>query len=486
MKKTPLSFLFTFLYFISLAQITFEKRYDYDFAEAAYDIQQTSDGGYILAGRQGIWIGYTNMLLIKTDSLGNEEWHRLYDAYSDQIAQAVRQTSDGGYIIAGYYNEPGIEDPRNAYVIRTNSIGDTLWTKTYGGDGIELCNDIIATEDGGYLLAGATTSFSDDGNQDVYIVKIDSVGNKLWEKAYGEEDFEISYSVKNVSDGGFIIVGYSQRPGLGAQAYLIRTDAQGDSLWTKTYGWEKAEFGRDVVETSDGGFLLTGQTANINPVINYDKFLVRVDSEGDTLWTKIIPDDDNRGENIYSVLNTPDGNFVTIGRDSREPNPLTGTTQVEMLKYDTEGNVIWRKEYGGVGSDRGYAGILTADGGFAIAGISTSDCSTCAYLIKTGPDGEITTSVSPPVINGFDIAVYPNPASLEFWIEFQSDEPGFFRIDLYDVQGRLVKAISKAFRFQQRYKEQVTVADLPPGIYLLRFVDERGGVMTKKVMIKNN
>jgi len=213
----------------------------------ALAVQQTKDKGYILIGilypSDGVLL---KTVLLKTDADGNEEWSKVFE---DSIAFSVQQTSNGGYIIAG----------RNAWLLKTDSNGNEEWNKTFGGYG-DGALSIKQTSDGGYIIVGITSSYAKHGT-DIWLIKTDSNGNEEWNKTFGdfgESEYEGAFSVQQTSDGGYIITGYCQPK--DRNVVLLKTDSSGNMEWFRTFGGSEYDVGSTVQQTSDGGFLIAGVT----------------------------------------------------------------------------------------------------------------------------------------------------------------------------------------------------------------------------------
>jgi len=251
-------------------------------------VQQTTDGGYIVVG----YVSYSDtghtvpadVYLIKTNAQGDTIWTRTYGGANGDGGFAVQLTADGGYIIAGvtYSFGPGTPDYGNVYLVKTNAQGDTLWTRAYGGPSYEECNSVQPTSDGGYIIIGTTWSFG-AGCTDAYLIKTNASGETLWTRTYGGVDYDYGYSVQQTWDGGYVVTGYGYS--FGAQysrAYLIKTNAQGDTLWTRIYGGTQAtdhSSGHSVQQTADSGYIVAG-TCCFSDERNEDVYLVKTDSLG--------------------------------------------------------------------------------------------------------------------------------------------------------------------------------------------------------------
>jgi hypothetical protein len=358
------------------AQITFESTYGGVSSDRGYSVQETSDGGYIIAGSTvSFGAGGQDFYLIKTDSLGDTLWTRTFGGSFDEISRSVQQTSKGGYIITGYTRSfgAGLDD---VYLINTNPLGDTLWSTTFGGTSLDYGYSVQETSDGGYIITGSTLSFG-AGGEDIYLIKIDSLGDTLWTKTYGGSNSDIGNSVKESSDGGYIIAGWTSSFGAGSfDFYLIKTDSIGDTLWSKTFGGSAGDWCYSVQRTSDGGYVLAGYSFSFGAAA----YLVKTDSSGGTLWTRTHSPIET---NVYSVQQTSDKGYILTG--SIFPG------DVYVIKTDSLGDSLWTRFYGGGNSDGGRSIQQSLDGGFVIAGYTFSFGSggRDVYLIKTDSLGGI-------------------------------------------------------------------------------------------------
>ena len=273
--------------------------------EVGYSVQQTTDGGYIIAGStESFGAGNADVWLVKTDASGDTLWTKTFGGSELDIGYSVQQTLEGGYIIAGVSFSFGAD----VWLIKTDASGDTLWTKTFGGSNYDFGRSVQQTIDGGYIIAGYTRSFG-AGDEDVWLIKTDASGDTLWTKTFGGSITDVGYSV-----GGGYIAGFSESFGAGdGDFWLIKTDASGDTLWTNTFGGIGTDCGYSVQQTTDGGCIITGYTRSFGAG-NEDVWLVKTDASGDTLWTKTIGGiDTDRG---YSVQQTTDGGYIIVGHTS--------------------------------------------------------------------------------------------------------------------------------------------------------------------------
>ena len=301
--------------------------YDYGLS-----VQQTSDGGYIIAGNfESSSTKVDQVYLVKTNTDGGKEWAKTYGGNGVDTGLSVQQTSDGGYIIAGIFDSSSTKN-KQVYLIKTNANGGKLWAKTYGGDGDDSGRSVQQTADGGYIIAGTFDS-SGTKNKQVYLVKTNANGGKLWAKTYGGDSDDYGYSVQQTSDGGYIIAGSFESSGTkNKQVYLVKTNANGVKEWAKTYGGDGYDYGQSVQQTDDGGYIITGAIAS--------------------------------------------------------SSTSTKGFQVYLVKTNANGGKLWENRYGGNGHDCGRSIQQTTDGGYIIAGETDSfGKDEQVYLIRTGPDG---------------------------------------------------------------------------------------------------
>jgi hypothetical protein len=245
----------------------------------AYSIIQTDDGGYALVGKtKSYGMGDENFWLIKTNSSGDVEWSKAYGGLADDDARSVIQTSDGGYALAGTtYVSWG--QSNDFWLVKTDSSGNMEWNMTYGGEQYDYALSVVQTADDGYALAGHTESFG-AGNVNFWLIKTDSSGNHLWNKTYGGTQYNYLTSLIQTSDGGYALGGYTDCFGAGAHDFwLVKTNSSGNAQWNMTYGGTLAEYALSMIQTSDGGYALAGCTGSFGSGES-DFWLVKTDESG--------------------------------------------------------------------------------------------------------------------------------------------------------------------------------------------------------------
>jgi hypothetical protein len=271
---------------------------------------QTSDGGYAIAGTtESFGAGEADVYVVKLDANGNLQWTKTIGGPKEDWGNSLIQTSDGGYAIAGYTGSFGAGG-LDVYVVKLNANGNLQWTKTIGGPAREEGNSLIQTSDGGYAIAGTTESFG-AGEADVYVVKLDANGNLQWTKTIGGPAREEGNSLIQTSDGGYAIAGYTGSFGPGqVDVYVVKLDAKGNLQWTKTIGEGYLAGGHSLIQTSDGGYAIAGLAASFGQG-QVDVHVVKLDASGNLQWTKSIGG--TRKDVGFSLIQTSDGGYVITG-----------------------------------------------------------------------------------------------------------------------------------------------------------------------------
>lgn len=353
--------------------------------EYGHSVQQTTDGGYIIAGYIKYFSGLTDIYLVKTDNtevsswetVSIQNWHKTIGGSNDDRGQSVQQTSDGGYIVTGYTESFGAGDT-DVYLVKIDANGNKEWQKTFGGTKGDIGCEIQKTSDGGYIITGYTKSFG-AGNWDVYIIKTGSNGNKTWEKTFGGVKDDFGFSVKQTSDGKYIVAGRTESFGSGMEdVYLIKTDALGNKMWEKTYGGSSDDSGNDVQSTSDGGYVIVGYSKSFGAG-KEDVYLLKINSSGNKQWQKTFGGSDtDRGHEVQQIQ---EGGYMIVGYTKSSG---AGKSDVYIVKTDESGNLILEKTIGGSESESGFSIKNTSDNGFIISAYTSSFGSGGAdvYLIK--------------------------------------------------------------------------------------------------------
>ncbi|MBD2757693.1 PKD domain-containing protein [Spirosoma validum] len=377
----------------------------------------TSDGGFLVGGSSSSGQdgnksdpkrGQNDMWVVKIDGNGNKLWDKTFGGTGSDALSTILATSDGGFLLGGN-SDSGQEGNKSAlnkgdsdmWLVKIDGSGNKLWDKTFGGRNSDYLSAMVATSDGGFLLGG--DSFSDQifdksdpnrGRFDYWVVKIDMSGTKLWDKTFGGSANESLYSMVATSDGGFLLGGDSSsgqdgnksdpnRGGGGSDMWLVKIDRNGTKLWDKTFGGSADDYLYTMVATSDGGVLLgglskSGQDGNKSDPNRGqgDMWLVKIDGNGTKLWDKTFGG--SSSDELRSLVATSDGGFLLGGtsgptQDGNKSDLYRGASDYWLVRIDGGGNKLWDKTFGGGSNDIMYSLLVTSDGGFSLAGTSRSD-----------------------------------------------------------------------------------------------------------------
>ncbi len=335
----------------------------------SYACKQTPDTGYIVG---------TGNTLVKTDKYGDTLWTKSLTApFILTATQSLALTWDGGYIVTGYTSTIGWA----GFVVRTNSLGDTLWTKKYEYTTHCFPHSIIQTSDSAFLVGGRMENYSAGTYGSALLMKLDNNGDTLWYKIMDwTESSDAIYSMQETSDGGFILSGNGNNG-----FFLIKVNSSGAILWRKNFpDLSGVNMASSVWQTFDGGFIATGETWNLG-MGGSDVFLLKTNSTGITSWIKTFGLGANEGGK--SVQQCSDSGFICTGYTS--VNGYPASPDVFLLKTDISGNTEWEKTFGKELGDYSTSVAQTFDGGFIIGGTMSSAVPNKTYLIKTGIDGSL-------------------------------------------------------------------------------------------------
>ncbi|MFC1543144.1 hypothetical protein ACFL4K_01235 [Candidatus Neomarinimicrobiota bacterium] len=359
------------------------KTYGGIFHDLGFSVQQTSDGGYIFTGDTfSFGAGGIDIWLVKTDAAGDTVWNKTFGGSSEELSRSVQQTSEGGYIVVGYTNSFGAGD-MDTWLIKTNEAGNTVWTRTYGGSQDDRGYFVQQTSDSGYVITGETSSYG-AGGEDIWLIKTDASGDTVWTRTFGGSQNDRGYTVHQTSDEGYIIVGGTGSFGAGDDdVWVIKTDALGDTVWTKTFGGSDGDWGYSIQQTSDVGYIVAGLTESYGSG-NSDIWLIKMDALGDTVWTKTYGGSNNDWG--YDVQQTTDGGYIIAGETTSKGS---GPSDAWLIKTGPSGDMVWNKLFGGNKYETGYTVRQNANGGYVLLGFTSSygEGGFDVLLIITDEDG---------------------------------------------------------------------------------------------------
>ncbi len=328
----------------------------------------------------------SDKIAIKNTNNETKRWSKTYGGTENDYGYWGEQTYDGGYIITGSYsNDPYDHD---VWLIKTDSNGSLIWEKTYGAGSYEQGYCVQQTFDEGYIIIGRTSSYG-VGSSDVWLIKTDISGKMLWDKTFGGKSIDLGHCILQTSDLGYIIVGETFSFGAGeGDVWLIKTDVNGNMIWNKTFGGTLTDRGLSVVLTTDGGYIITGYIEFPDDVVNYDEvLLIKTDENGTLEWKQAF----GSGRGKY-VVETNDGGYIISGYAFGSGNK-SSFSDVWLIKTDENGNKEWSKTYGWSEDNLGFCVKQTNDGGYIITGHAQSYPNGVQYdevlLIKTDENGTL-------------------------------------------------------------------------------------------------
>ncbi len=358
--------------------------------DRGYAVVQSSDLGYVIAGYTASFgQGSNDVYVVKIDGSGALQWTKTIGGANNDYSYSIANTTDGGFIIAGNTSSFG-QGGDDVYIIKLDGSGNLQWTKAIGGTNNDLGYSVIQTSDGGFAIAGYSSSFGQGGN-DLYVLKLDGLGNLLWSRTIGGVNDDFGYAIIETSDGGLAIAGQTQSFGQGnVDVYVVKLDGSGNLQWSRTIGGVNNDEGSSIIETSDNGFLIVGQTQSFGQG-GWDVYAIKLDASGTLQWTTTVGGaNDDMG---YAVIQTTSGDYVIVGKTSSFGQ---GGWDVYIIKLDQTGALQWTRSVGGANDDRGFSVYETSDQGLIIVGKSQSfgQGGYDVYVVKIDGNGNLVSCPS--------------------------------------------------------------------------------------------
>ena len=449
------------------------KTYGGTASDMGNEVEQTADGGFIVVGNTtSFGAGATDIYVIKTDINGDTLWTKTYGGINSESGNSVRQTTDGGYIIAGATASYGTLS--EGYVIKTNSVGDTLWTKTYGGIDNDEFNSVKQTTDGGYILCGESKSFGLGVNY-VYLVKTDSLGNVQWSGTYGGTVSNYGAEVQQTTYGGYAVGGSIWTSKM--DVLLFKTNASGLLTWSKVYGGQFADQGYSMQQTSDGGYIVSGMTDAFTFQSSIDVYVVKTNSIGDTLWTKVYGAITDMGN---SVRQTPDGGYIIGGHNIGFNLPGYYSKDIYLIKTDALGNSGCHQI-----NPHSHALNITLLTSTPVTTVGSGGIVTNprtqvhSKTITVGDACNPSVATNELIAEDEQIIIAPNPFSNQTIIT--SAKYNIQRIKIMDVLGNIVR--SEEFGVGRK-EAVIEKGELSNGIYFVQITDENRDVVNRKIVVQ--
>ncbi len=491
--------------------IAWQKSLGGSIGETAQSVQQIADGNLIVAGYA--WSsngdvtnnhGISDYWIVKMDTAGNVLWQKCLGGTNNDVAYSIQQTTDGGFIVAGYSRSSDDDVASNKgltdyCIMKLDASGNLEWEKSLGGSDDEWAYAVQQTNDGGYIIAGHSKSADGDvavnhGGWDYWIVRLDASGNLLWQKSLGGSDDDEAYAVLQTSDGGFIVAGgtdsndgdASGNHGSGDD-WLVKLSEAGDLVWQKCLGGSGDDYAYAIQQTSDGNFIIAGSSTSNDYDVTHnngqtDDWVIKVDATGNLIWQKSF------GGSDYDVANaiqqTIDGGFIVAGNTYSTDGDVTenhGIDDCWILKLDGAGNLLWQKSLGGSNFDEANSIVQNADGSFIIAGLSFSNdgdvSGNHANAIGTSQDYwiiKLNSDIQSGIASLPDnfISLNPNPVHDLLNINM-TPYAGEVSIRVMDLEGRVIKLPGTAYQLQTANSIQLNTTSLSEGFYTLQLISKK-------------
>lgn len=300
------------------------------------------------------------------------------------VANAIIELRDGGFAAVGYA-DANHETGTDVFFVRFDAVGDTLWTRFYGGEREEFGWDVVEAQDGGFLIVGFVEA-PVEGREDVLVLRVDASGALLWERTFGEEGRDRAWSGTLAENGDLVIAAEAERPGQKYRnAYAIRIADDGEVRWARTVDAPGDQRVYHIARTADDAFVVTG-TTGVDDRANRDVYVVRVDTDGNTLWVRTYgeePDDVGHG-----VLALAGGDVLVTGYGGTRSN---GGSDIYLLRIDADGNLRWWRHDGGQQSERAMMSAPRPDGGYVTVGFTMPSAPGDVIILESDGEGVIET-----------------------------------------------------------------------------------------------
>ena len=337
-------------------------------ADRGISVQETIDGGYIIAGyTQSFGAGLSDGWLLKVYANGTEDWNQTFGGSFSDLGYSVQQTTDGGYIIAGEtYSYSASSEEGDGWLVKTTRAGVEEWNSTFGGPASDYCWSVQQTNDSGYIIAGETNSFG-AGSSDGWLLKVYANGTEEWNQTFGGSSPDFCYAVQQTKEGGYIVAGGTESFAMGgSDVWLLKVYANGTEAWNMTYGDFSYEYGYSVQQTKDGGYIIAGETYSFGAGSS-DVWLLKVYANGTEDWN--ITFGGPSYDSGWSVWQTTDSGYILAGSTSSFG---AGNSDVLLLKVGANGTAKWNMTFGGSSYEYGRSVQQTTDGGYIITGFTNS------------------------------------------------------------------------------------------------------------------
>jgi Tol biopolymer transport system component len=358
--------------------------------DTAFDVLVTANGGSLIAGmanntRRSHRITPGNARLIRTDAEGTILWEKEYGGEDDAYFTSIIQAGEDEYVLLGEIAASYVRDETDVYLVKVDGQGNEIWPRTYGGRGMDLGKMVRQTADGGYIVIGDQADEHPTANvyeSRIYLIKTDAEGNLVWSRTYGDEILYLGWGVAQTPDGGYVLTGWEAKAIDDRDVILIKTDESGEVEWSRTWDFGERDGGFDLILTSDGYIVIAciQSMGSGGP----SAVLLKVDLDGNEIWNKLIGEE-GVGNTFWHIVEDSDGGYVLAGDTHLGKVPGTGEDShgAWMIKTDTDGEILWQHVFGEGEYEqaRFRSAALMPDGGYLFVGDVTQYGKTYADMV---------------------------------------------------------------------------------------------------------
>jgi hypothetical protein len=456
----------------------------YDYGMSA---QQTFDKGYIVCGSTtSVGNGNTDIYIIKTDSLGKPVNECSIGGINVEQGTCIRQTKDSGYVVLGYTNHNSYKG-YDVYVVKIDAKLHTQWERTYGGTDWDFGYSIRQTSDEGYIICGGTYSYG-KGDEDYYLLKTNAQGDTLWTRTFGGNQRDEARSVIQTSDGGYAITGFTMSSDSLGNFLTIKTNSTGDTLWTNTFGGSQLDKANDIVQLSNGDYAVAGETKS-SGAGKSDGILVGISASGKTGNTALFGGAED--DNLLAVTERSDHKIMFTGV-TNSYGFTNGKGDLYFGMVNSDWSYFMSTTFGSVGKETVNSIGATSDKGAIICGTTNGfrNLLDDIYLVKTDSTGFSSTKETVLVTNitedakqqPLNFALYPNPGTETVYLNIHSPSQ-VANMAVYDLTGRLLK--SQDLHLLPDSTVSLAVTDLADGIYFVKITTLQMS-LSKRLLVKHD
>jgi len=461
------------------------KIYGEDHHELGECIIPTSDGCFLIAGsNHSTTFGGYDYYLMKIDQNGDSLWTRHFGTIDTERGAWAVEKSDGGFMMIGSFDIYAPNTPRDIFIVNTDSLGYLTSTRMYGGSDDDFANKIVETSDGNFMILGNTDSFG-IGNLDIWLIKVNQLGDTLWTSTIGTSGDEYAYGLESTADGGYIIGGVQNTSGTQAEdACLIKTDSLGNPEWIKSYGYEHNDRVHDIAPLPDGGYIAVGYMTHSIPTMR-DFYVLKTDAYGDTLWTRNYGN--AREDWAYSVNINNSGHYIVAGMSENGFYP--DTAKILVLCLDSNGDTVWTKNICNGLRTLPKSIIQTSDNGYILTGWTTvfydNDWQNDLYIARLSPEFVGVYDQDFTIPYQLNISQnYPNPFNASTTISYSLSEQSEVSIEIYDILGRKIDKLSPGRQSAGEHNVIWNAENLTSGVYFFRIQAGNYTEARKMVLLK--